>query len=137
MSDLVHIALFLLGEAIILVGIGIKAYLTLLEKINKLATEFVALQVEHNFVIESLGKKALRRFHSPDDHHGLDGLIDKYVYRQFELSFEEWQKLHVRICAIEAKAIAENDHEMEMLAFMVSNLCRHKTLQLPRERIKK
>ena len=41
-------------------------------------------------------KRAAEILHSPDDHLGIDSLLDKYIEKHHELSFREWEQLKGR-----------------------------------------
>lgn len=44
--------------------------------------------------LELLGRKTMKALHSPDNHLGLDWLVDEYVRRNYELSPEQWETVH-------------------------------------------
>lgn len=73
-----------------------------------------------------MGRKAIEAMHSPDDHLGLDHLIDEYVRRNYELTLKEWQELK-EICdlLINDKTIS---HETKALAVLGSALATHKMM---------
>jgi hypothetical protein len=51
--------------------------------------------------IEGIGKKALSLLHSPNDHLGLDQLIEEYERRNFDLTNEQWDELKVIVTEVE------------------------------------
>ena len=78
---------------------------------------------------EIIGQKAARALHRDDNLHRLDELLDKYLDRNYELSFEEWQSL-LNLCEIyEASPQASDAHKM--FAFGLSAVCHHKLRHSP------
>lgn len=63
--------LWALGQLIVLISIGVKAYFALTQRMSKAEGDI-------RVIVTVLGKKAAAVLHSPDDHHGLDTLLTKY-----------------------------------------------------------
>ncbi len=51
-------------------------------------------------LLRTMGEKAARALHSPDDHRGIDPLLDKYLDPTMELTFQDWHDLHSKCEAI-------------------------------------
>lgn len=87
-------------------------------------SEQIKVRVAVDIFIEGLGEKIAKALHSPDDHLGLDSLLDRYIDRSYELSKEEWQELHNRCREI------LNDHGVTKnergLAGILAAVCEHK-----------
>ena len=47
-------------------------------------------------ILKAQSEKYMRALHSPDNHHGLDPLLDKYIDNLGELTLEEWREVHRR-----------------------------------------
>lgn len=108
---------WMLGTAGTLVGSGVVAYVAVVQRITRLEASW-----------ELLGIKAAKILHSPDDHHQIDGLLEKYVDRHYELTFDEWRRL-MEVCAE-----IENNKELpkgeRILAAFLGAVSHHK-LRLP------
>lgn len=77
-------------------------------------------------MLSSTSEKYAKILHSPDDHHGLDILLDKYIDRNYELSLSEWEELKDRTDKIfKDKSVSKSER---MLAAFINELCYHKTM---------
>lgn len=56
----------------------------------RLNSRIVAIET----LLRAQSEKFMRGLHSPNNHHGLDPLLDKYIDNLGELTFEEWRSLH-------------------------------------------
>lgn len=45
-------------------------------------------------ILRMTSKRAAEILHSPDDHLGVDKLLDLYIEKENELTTEQWQQLH-------------------------------------------
>lgn len=69
-------------------------------------------------------KRAADVLHSPDDHFGIDKLLEKYVARDHELTWEEWGRLLKRCEEIHAdKDLPKSE---QFLAGFLAEVCKHK-----------
>lgn len=83
-------------------------------------------QVAIDLFIDSLGDKLARALHADDDHLKIDSLLDKYIDRNYEMDFEEWQELRTRC---EHILINPSVTQVERsLAGMLSAVCTHKLI---------
>lgn len=109
--------LWLLGVAVSLGGAGIGAYISIIQRMTKIETKF------EDFV-DNFGDKIAKHLHSPDDHLGLDALMDKYRDRHYELSFKEWADLLVRCDRISQDKKGTTTEQV--LADFMALICHHK-----------
>jgi hypothetical protein len=88
--------------------------------------EQVKIRVAVDIFIETMGEKIAKVLHADDDHLGLDSLLDKYLNRQYELSYAEWFELKNRCNHILAD---EKVSQLERsLAGMLAAVCEHKLI---------
>lgn len=80
-----EIALWIAGQAVIMISAGILAYVRMTERVTKV--EVIVEHLESSF--EIMMGKALRKMHSPDDHLGLDDIIDEYIEKH-DLPMDKW-----------------------------------------------
>lgn len=69
-------------------------------------------------------KRAAEILHSPDDHLGLDALLDEYKKHEYDLSFSQWEDLKQR-----CEEIINNPHctkSERLLALLVTEFSVHK-----------
>lgn len=83
-------------------------------------------------MFELMGEKAAKALHRDDDKYHMDNLLDKYLDRNYELSFTEWTKLR-DLCLMVEKDNNASDKEHVFAAFLGS-ICEHKLLMRPRTR---
>ncbi len=97
---------------------------TLSGVILKMLLAQVKTQVAVDLFIDGLGEKLAKALHNDDDNLVIDALLDKYLDRSYELSYEEWQALKDRCNAIlENKSISKLERS---LAGMLAGVCEHK-----------
>ena len=100
---------------------------------NDAVQRLVKLEVTVDFwgrTFERMGEKALKMLHSPDDHLGLDTLVDEYN-KSFDLPLDKWLRLN-NIC----QAIIDDDtkpKEERTLALLSIALCTHKLSRYPQQ----
>lgn len=80
--------LWVLGGAFACIAAGAMAYVSLLKSDSKILERIVRLET----LWESCVKNVAMSFHSPDDHLGIDKILDKY-HLNGELNFDEWGTL--------------------------------------------
>lgn len=86
----------------------------------------VKTKVAVDLFIDTLGEKLARALHRDDDSLRIDGLLDKYLNRHYELSYEEWVELRDKCNAILAnKQISKLERS---LAGMLAGVCEHKLM---------
>lgn len=107
--------LWMLGHFIIFGGACITAYIKLIQRVTKVET-FISL----------LGTKAARALHSPDDHLGLDTILDEYLTHNYEMSYDSWTLLHEKCEDIIKNKEAKPSERS--LAAILSAVCEHKLL---------
>src|SRR5689334_2371047 len=86
------ITMWMLGSAVTFISADVVAYIALKDKINDFNMNLVQRVTKLEAFIELLGQKTARMLHSPDDHLGLDQLLDKYLDRNYELTIDEWRQ---------------------------------------------
>lgn len=64
-------------------------------------------------------KKAAEILHSPDNHHGLDELLDLYISGEYKLTYEQWEELKLRCEELIANPNG-NKNEQVCAAFLVA-----------------
>ena len=79
-----------------------------------------------------ISKTAAKLLHADDDHHGLDYYLDKYVAREYELSWTEWEEM---MKLLEVAVEKEPDDGKKLCAAFLLQVCRHK-LHLPPTKLK-
>lgn len=117
-----------MSETAILWLFGIAgAWLALLSAtVLKLLITQVKITVAVNLFVDSLGEKLAKALHADDDHLKIDSLLDKYLDRHYELSFQEWAELKNRCNDIlnnEKVSVLERS-----LAGMLASVCEHKLM---------
>lgn len=96
---------------------------------------FIRLEARFEMFVALLGTKAAKALHSPDDHHGLDRLLEDYIAHNHELSYDGWKELKERCDAIIWNT--DTTKNEEFLAGMLSAVCEHKLMcVIPRRRRK-
>ena len=80
-----------------------------------------------------ISETAAKLLHADDDFHGLDKYIDKYLDRNYELTFEEWSELLEKFEGVMNNPAMPRDTRLS--AALVFHICRHK-LMLPPDRTK-
>jgi hypothetical protein len=129
-----QVILWFLGEAIVLAGIIVAAYIKLLEGQNRHAANAVQRHndldnrvVKLETLINLFGKKAATHLHSPHTPE-LDVLLDAYIDRHYELSREQWQRLR-ELCDEVTNDKANKGDKVVFAAFLAA-VADHK-LELP------
>lgn len=110
-----EILLWIIGQVLVTAGALIAIYVKLISRIVAIET-----------LLKTMGEKAARALHSPDNHHGVDPLLDKYLDRCYELSYEEWRQLHSKM-----EEILHNEKSSpgeKSLASWLSAICEHKMM---------
>jgi hypothetical protein len=97
---------------------------TLSGAVLKILLAQVKTQVAVDLFIDGLGEKLAKALHNDDDNLVIDALLDKYLDRHYELSYEEWIALKNRCNAIlENKEVSKLERS---LAGMLAGVCEHK-----------
>lgn len=104
--------LFILGSFASTLTAGTIAHISVVQRIARLEAVF-----------ELMGGKALKKMHSPTNHHGLDRIIEKYA-QTHDLTMDEW--VIVRDVCEKIVHEAEEAHEHPGLALMAFGLAIHK-----------
>lgn len=107
---------WILGSSVGILSAGVGGYINLVQRVTRVEA-----------VLALFGEKAAKILHSPHTPE-LDSLLEKYISRNYELSFEEWQRLLLFCETI------ENDKsggtEERALAAWLSAISHHK-LRMP------
>lgn len=74
-------------------------------------------------------KRAAEILHSPDDHLGIDSLLDKYKEHEHELTYAQWQELKSRCEEIINNPACTKSERL--LALMVVEFSIHKLMLKP------
>lgn len=109
--------LWLIAQSAALLGAMVTAYIGVVQRLTRLET-----------TIALMGVKAARILHSPHTPD-LDRLLEKYVDRDYELTYEEWTELLARCEAIENDL--SNPKDQRALAAIVIAVCSHKLSKIP------
>lgn len=80
-------------------------------------------------VMVSISKKAADMLHSPDDHFGIDKLLEKYIAHDHDLTLAEWQELFNKCDRIMDDKSISPGHRC--LAMFVKELSTHKLRNKP------
>lgn len=104
---------------------GMAAWLAILSgSVLRILLAQVKTQVAVDLFIDGLGEKLAKALHNDDDNLVIDALLDKYLDRHYELSYEEWLALKNRCNAIlENKEVSKLERS---LAGMLAGVCEHK-----------
>ena len=87
-----------------------------------LAWQMKKIRLAVELFITENGKGAAIILHSPDDHLGLDALVDKYVNDHQELSRDDWIKLGTICQRIKTDKDLTNGERMAATTLMASFL---------------
>jgi hypothetical protein len=111
-----EVILWIIGTGITITGIVVGGYVSLIQRVTRLETRFET-------TLDMIGHKVAKKLHSPDDHHGIDWYLDKYLRRE-ELTLEEWMNLKDRCVSIaHSNKVIENE---KLLADFMEAICDHK-----------
>lgn len=116
-----QIALFTFAFTAILalVGAGLTFWFAFGNRLTRLETTV-------EFVVDSLGRKAARALHSPDDHLGLDDYLDRYISKSHDMSLAEWVKMKQLLEVARDNPCATKNEQI--MAEFLMELCDHKSL---------
>lgn len=79
--------------------------------------------------MERLGLRAAKALHSPDDHLGIDKLLDQYTDHHHEMTYDQWVMLaNVMDEVIDRKDV---DKEKKFMAQFLRELASHKMMIKP------
>lgn len=112
------------------VSCGVSAYNKLSDRFSELSTRVTRLEA----VMALFGQKAAKLLHSPDDHLGIDNLLDKYLDRNYELTYAEWEALLIA-CEIIENDTSKSKGERTLAAWLAA-VCSHKLHKPPQPRTK-
>lgn len=84
------------------------------------------LITEVRAILRMTSKRAAEILHSPDDHLGIDSLLDKYIEREHELTWPEWGQLLDACDAIAKDSV--NSKQERFLAAFLCEVCKHKRM---------
>lgn len=107
-----EIIVLILGGMASCIGAGTVAHISVVQRLARLEA-----------VIEMMGRKAMEQLHSPDDHHGLDVLIDKYLATH-DLNEGEWTT--IRDTCEEVLRNPDTPHSEKQWALIAFGLSIHK-----------
>lgn len=135
--------IWLVGQGVAFIGAALLAYFKMGERLSAVSERVVKLEAQvHDDIFERvvsleavfnlLGEKAAKLLHSDEDEHGIDDLLDKYLDREYELSYSEWESLLAKCTLIEEdKSLAKGER---LLAAWVSAVASHKLRRPPPEK---
>lgn len=112
--------IWLYGALFACVGVGAFFVLQFSIRLTRIETMF-----------DLLGKRAAKFLHSPDNHLGVDKLLELYVDHQHELTMQQWEDLMFAMEVI-VKNSSANANE-KLLAAFLSELCRHKLMMFKKQ----
>src|ERR1700743_2287617 len=113
MNETLQIWLF--GAAFACIGVGAAFVLSFSVRLTRIETMF-----------DLLGKRAAKFLHSPDDHLGIDRLLELYVDAHHELTKSQWQDLACAMNKITEDPKVSNNEKI--LAAFLAELCNHKLM---------
>lgn len=118
------VLLWIGGIFVSLITADVVSYIVLKDKISDFNMALIQRVTRLEALLEHIGAKSAKILHSPDDHLGIDALLDKYLDRNYELSMSEWTVLMQRCEEI------ENDRNLSqgarLSAAMLNAICHHK-----------
>ncbi len=107
------------GQSVAILGTVVKLYVSMAQRVTRVET-----------MLELLGRTAAKDLHSPHTPE-LDALLDKYIDRHYELSYDEWQKL-LELCN---KSMEEETNVRKATcAEFLAAICHHKLRHTPPKR---
>lgn len=110
------ISIWLFGGIGVCIVAGVAFAFGVTQRITRLETMF-----------DMLGKRAAKILHSPDDHLGIDALLDKYILGHYDLPSEDWIVLKTSLAEIENDTSRSKDERL--LCAFVSALADHKLMR--------
>lgn len=72
----------------------IGGFLTLIRQMDSKDSRLSERIIRLETMIELFGVNAAKILHRDDDAYGVDGLLEKYIDRHYELSMKEWNLLY-------------------------------------------
>ncbi len=84
--------IWMLSTAVTLMIGMVSSYVSLIRQVAAISERVRVLEV----LFGTLGEKAARALHRDTDPWGLDPLLDKYLNRHYELTYDEWTELRLR-----------------------------------------
>lgn len=112
--------MWLFGALFVCVGGGAFFVLQFSIRLTRMETMF-----------DLLGKRAAKFLHSPDNHLGVDKLLELYMDHQHELTMNQWGELQYNMELIVKNATATANEKI--LAAFLSELCNHKLMVFRRQ----
>ena len=109
------ISIWLFGGVGVCIIAGVTFAFGVSQRITRLETMF-----------DMLGKRAARILHSPDDHLGIDALLDKYILGHYDLPSGDWIILKSKLAQIENDPSRSKDERL--LCAFVSAPADHKLM---------
>lgn len=78
------------------------------------------------FLVESTGRMAAKKLHSPDNHLGIDHYLDMYINHHHDLSMEEWTDLKEALLITRMNELASKTEKI--YAEFLIEICEHKLM---------
>lgn len=82
------------------------------------------LEGSHEFLKDAMGRLAAKKLHSPDDHLGMDELLDEYINHSHDMTMQQWQMLKNK--CLESRVRETATKEEKAYAEFLIELCEHK-----------
>lgn len=92
----------LISEGVVIAGGCFGGYIKLVQQINANHTSIIERVTRVETLFESMGARAIKSLHSPDNHLKVDGFVDKYHNGHYDMSQADW---------IEFKMLLETIHD--------------------------
>lgn len=121
--------LWVVGQALLLIAAGITAYFNLFNRVSENYTKLSERLIRLETTMDVIGQNAAKLLHSPHDPWGMDAILDKYIDRNYELSWDEWEEV-LKQCN-QVMADKSVDKFYRFLAGQLAAVCHHKLLHLP------
>lgn len=96
----------------------------LLAYIIQMAGRMSRLETSVEYLRDALGRLAAKKLHSPDNHLGMDELLDEYIKHSHDMTMEQWQMLKSRCLESRVKSLATKE-EKAYAEFLIE-VCEHK-----------
>lgn len=97
--------MWMVGQGLVLAGVIVGVYVALVQRISRLEragedispVEIAQRVSKLEAVLDTFGKDMARRLHRDDDLYGADKLLDTYIERSYEMTWDQWHELE-KVC---------------------------------------
>lgn len=110
---------------------SVKTHISNTERFGEISERVAIVET----AMEILGRPAARKVHS-DDTPDIDHYLDKFLDREYELSFQEWTELKSLCETYMERYEKAGNHEKSDAVEFLYHICRHKLRQPPEKYMK-